>query len=161
MPNLITNRLEITGHEYAIFDLFLKINGGKDENGQEMFIDFNKIIPMPETVILGKQSWYEWVTSTKNWGTKCNAFAQYRISYNCIEFNTICCGVPNLIKKLSSMFPSLIIHYMYADAYWGSNVGKYVFNNRKLIYSVLPEDNTLEARAIAKELLGEEPDDED
>ncbi|MCL2816335.1 MAG: hypothetical protein FWD23_17210 [Oscillospiraceae bacterium] len=48
MPNFVTNRLTIFGDDDKIAELFTKINGGKNEQGQDMLIDFNKLIPMPE-----------------------------------------------------------------------------------------------------------------
>ena len=50
MPNHITNVLSAEGAPDEVRRFFTAIDGGKDENGQPMYIDFNKIRPMPESL---------------------------------------------------------------------------------------------------------------
>lgn len=59
MPNHITNRLVISGDNSEIKKMFEYINGGIDENGQQILIDFNKIIPMPKELDIPSSSDYE------------------------------------------------------------------------------------------------------
>lgn len=49
MPNHITNVLTIKGTEKEVQEVLDTIKG-KDEHEEKMFIDFNKIIPMPESL---------------------------------------------------------------------------------------------------------------
>ena len=100
----------------------------------------------------GAKTWYEWCN--REWGTKWNAYDQKKINDNTIEFQTAWAGVPELIEKLSNQFPELTISYMYADEDWGCNVGEYLFENGRCVNVHLPTNNSEEARAIAKELLG-------
>lgn len=73
----------------------------------------------------GAKDWYDW--RIKNWETKWNAYEQ-SIEYLSdteveISFETAWCGVPNLIEKLSSKFPSLKFIYKFADEDMGYNCG--------------------------------------
>ena len=59
MPNHVTNILTIDGVEEDINKLLKGINGGRDEEGHPVHIDFNKIIPMPESLNIPDSSDYE------------------------------------------------------------------------------------------------------
>ena len=50
MPNHITNRLTAYGAPDDVRRFFEAIDGGVDESGRHMLIDFNKIKPMPESL---------------------------------------------------------------------------------------------------------------
>ena len=101
----------------------------------------------------GAPTWYEWTVS--HWGTKWNAYDQNQISDNCVEFLTAWSGVPELIGKLSEMFPSLTLSYMYADEDWGNNLGEYIFEGGQCVDVNVPDYGSPEARSITTELLGE------
>ena len=78
----------------------------------------------------GAVSWYYWCLN--NWGTKWNAsYADINTFSNgaIIYFQTAWSGVPELIKKLSEMFPELNIEYKYADEDFTYNCG-YGFTNK-------------------------------
>lgn len=73
----------------------------------------------------GAKDWYDWCCN--NWETKWNAYEQ-SIEYLSdkkveISFETAWSGVPNLIEKLSSKFPSLTFIYKFADESMGYNCG--------------------------------------
>ena len=50
MPNHVFNKLTVAGDPKMVRHFFKTINGGFDEEGHPLFIDFNKIIPMPEAL---------------------------------------------------------------------------------------------------------------
>lgn len=51
MPNHITNRLIIEGDELEVAKVFDFLKSDKpDENGEFVLVDFNKIVPMPESL---------------------------------------------------------------------------------------------------------------
>lgn len=56
MPNHITNRLEIIGEQSEVNKLKDAIRG-KYEDGGDMFIDFNKIVPMPKELEITSDGW--------------------------------------------------------------------------------------------------------
>lgn len=61
MPNHIQNRLTVTGNKKEISELFNSIKS-KKEDGEEIQIDFNKIVPMPEGMDVSPHSGIEtWV----------------------------------------------------------------------------------------------------
>ena len=57
MPNKIKNRLEIIGTENQVNEVLDFLRGEPFEDGSEMFIDFGKIIPMPESLNISSDSW--------------------------------------------------------------------------------------------------------
>ena len=59
MPNHVTSRLNVSGDKEKVKELFEAINGGVDEEGNPVLIDFNKIIPMPEELNIPASSDYE------------------------------------------------------------------------------------------------------
>lgn len=76
MPNHVQNRITLEGDEKAIQRMLEQIQN--DEFGLGT-IDFNKVIPMPDSVyqgdlgaremkLYGKNNWYDW--SIANWDTK-------------------------------------------------------------------------------------------
>ena len=51
MPNHITNQLKVTGSNEQVEKLFNQIKNKKEDTEEKKcFIDFNKIIPMPESL---------------------------------------------------------------------------------------------------------------
>ena len=127
MPNNITNKLTIIGDKEQVQEVLEFIQMEEDSEDYDGFsgigtIDFNKIIPMPDNIYRGDLSsekrkenpnnWYDW--SVQNWGTKWNAYKQgmsYEEDDNTLCFETAWSGIPNLMQKLSSMFPDVTIDY--------------------------------------------------
>jgi hypothetical protein len=74
----------------------------------------------------GAKDWYEW--SYANWGTKWNAYETYVETLDeysvILSFQTAWCGVPNIIQKLTEMFPTIIFDYKYSDEDMGYNCGE-------------------------------------
>lgn len=90
MANFVMNKIEFSGEQKCVEKVLSFIRGDESD---EQYIDFNKIIPMPDNIfrgdlgakereIYGNNNWYDW--SKGHWGTKWNAFNQT------IEDNTIC-----------------------------------------------------------------------
>lgn len=93
----------------------------------------------------GVISWYYWCLN--NWGTKWNAsYVSINTLSNgvIIYFQTAWSGVPELIKKLSEMFPELDIEYKYADEDFCYNCGYGFTNNGVFEFNVI-EDASDEA----------------
>lgn len=185
MPNHVTTKLTIIGDQSEIDKCLNAIHGGKTDEGKEINIDFNKIIPQPDGLdiechegiknavknalqlpfhkveliaMLEKQnrakqespltftdqewdqfiqvlqnvrkhqqlSWYEW--NCANWGTKWNAYGHSKDG-NTIQFDTAWAHPEPVMKKLSSMYPSLKFQVIYADEDSGSNTGRVVYEN--------------------------------
>ena len=74
----------------------------------------------------GAKDWYDW--SRQNWGTKWNAYDSNIniISDSSVEirFLTAWNGVPELISKLTEMYPELTFEYKFADEDMGYNTGE-------------------------------------
>lgn len=188
MPNHITNRLVINANEVRVQEILGFLKGDNQKSGSSLYIDFNKIIPMPSELeiesgsrgdigkayILSRQkghplsqheqsiiqyfeeysdeekksclelgmryimnqakygfeTWYEWCQA--NWGTKWNAYNQNFEAPNTIWFDTAWSGVPELMQKLSMIFPDAEFNYAYADENTGSNTGTGTIKNGEL-----------------------------
>ncbi|MFA5299264.1 MAG: hypothetical protein WC389_13830 [Lutibacter sp.] len=180
MPNHITNRLKIVGIENKInkvFD-FIKIeeqDATKDYRDKLIFgigtIDFNKITPMPKWVFRGnlgraeeqkygaENCWYKW--SLDNWGTKWNAYEQLdeRNTDDTIYFNTAWSKVDELIRKLSLIFPDVIIEYAWADEDFGANIGFIELQNGQIIKRNEPNNFTKEAYDLAFKITKTTPEE--
>lgn len=74
----------------------------------------------------GAKDWYDW--SCANWGTKWNAYNTFLETIDeysvVLSFQTAWCGVPQIIEKLTEMFPTIIFDYKYADEDMGQNCGE-------------------------------------
>jgi hypothetical protein len=74
----------------------------------------------------GAKDWYDW--SICHWGTKWNAYETFIHELNecsvILSFQTAWCGVPNIIQKLTEMFPSITFDYKYSDEDMGYNCGE-------------------------------------
>lgn len=169
MPNHVTNRLEINADRETVQKVMNFLKGKTDDDNTPCYIDFNNIIPMPEELLIEKNSsgdfgmrcleamqrqpfyfllddddlravqwmrglaekdrqealqlgetylenrkkygyptWFEWSIAT--WGTKWNAYNQSFEEPNILWFDTAWNGVPQLIQKLSEIFPDVEFH---------------------------------------------------
>ena len=74
----------------------------------------------------GAKDWYDW--SICHWGTKWNAYETYLETLDeysvILSFQTAWNGVPNIIQKLTEMFPTITFDYKYADEDMGYNCGE-------------------------------------
>jgi len=227
MPDHVMNVLSAEGDPKEVKRLFATIGGGRDEYGEPILIDFNKIKPIPKSLDiecssrsdkalenytafidessalaqtgvalgisetdehkekvarllekhtniqndnpklwkLGKQcyenivkhgapTWYEWVRA--NWGTKWNAYSQGQSRDSEISFQTAGANVNGLIEVLSAQFPKLRFSYFYAAEDFGCNAGHVEYENGERTLEHCPKDGSLEAMALATEILGDD-----
>lgn len=169
MPNWIKNRIDFQGKREDIERVFEFLKGEKG------LMDFNKVIPMPETYkkydttnhyngigIEDQELKFQYVRATreqqkkygvvgwydwsiKYWGSKWNACGAARVS-DSIMFKTAWSGVPTVVKEIAKKFPELYIEYAYADEDAGSNVGTgYSDYGEKKFWFSEEEDNSDEA----------------
>ena len=135
MPNWVINHINIKCNK-TVFEQIKQFVAG--DNGD---FDFEKIIPMPNSVFrgdLGREeeerypgelNWYDW--SIKYWGTKWNCNnAYYGDSY--FVFETAWSAPDPVIAKLAEKFPKVKITHRYADEDIGYNCGINVYENGKL-----------------------------
>ena len=123
MGDIFYNELEIIGTVEQVNAVLEHINGGLDKYGKRMYIDFSKIIKMPEELVekqcnsssmsfseskLEKKR-IDW--SYENWGCMYNARDQEKIDDNIIRFTLKDGGGCNLIEKLSESFPDVVFVY--------------------------------------------------
>lgn len=101
--------------------------------------------------IYGYHDWYGW--SCDHWGVKYNA-CDARRSGNIIVFETAERGVPRLMLMVSEKFPEVTMDYEFADEDFGYNIARYTFSAGIVMAGYEPVDNTIEARQLAKSILG-------
>lgn len=130
MPNHTTNRLRLEGEQEEINKVFAFIKATEpNDKGIFEFIDFNKLIPMPQE-LLEKGGWYNWRIA--NWGTKWNAYRTEKVEEeNTIFFLTAWAGVPELMNLLASLFPNVTFYYDYASEDIGYDVGSWKFKGNE------------------------------
>lgn len=56
MPNHVTNRLEINADRETVQKVMNFLKGKTDDDNTPCYIDFNNIIPMPEELLIEKNS---------------------------------------------------------------------------------------------------------
>ena len=101
MANWYNQTLSFRGELHKVQEILDFIRGGKDEDGNETYIDFNMIEPMPND--LPESEKRDW--AIEHWGSHFNAFDQtmneteYKISWR-TKWN----ASVKIIKKLSNKF---------------------------------------------------------
>lgn len=167
MPNHVRNRIYLPIDETAR-GLILDILAGPEGTRGE--IDFNNLISMPGNVYRGplgpdemerypgEENWYNW--SIAHWGTKWNAWDS-SIFGNYLEFTTAWNAVPKLMQRLSQLVSGVQFSYYWADEDIGFNVGGLVLRDGKVLDEVAPEEGSVEAVAMAREIWGIGDEDEE
>lgn len=93
--------------------------------------ELNELVEIGEKYVeifkeCGAKDWYDW--SCANWGTKWNAYDTFLHEIDeysvILSFQTAWCGVPNIIQKLTEMFPAITFDYKYSDEDMGYNCGE-------------------------------------
>lgn len=139
MPNHVQNIITLKGDEKKIREMLEAIKN--DDYGLGT-VDFNKVIPMPESC-----DWYEW--SISNWGTKWNAYGydkntDYSNNEN-LYFQTAWSAPHPVLEKLTEIFPDIEFEHEWADEDIGQNCGRYSYTGGERIEEYYPEN---EAEAI-------------
>lgn len=168
MANNVTNIIHFRGDEKQIAALRASVQ--HDEYGT-CGIDFEKIIPMPSDLWMGginpdtrerhgRNNWLDW--SVCNWGTKWNAYRfnddPDAYSVGRIVFATGNSAPHPILKKLSEMYPDIIMRHQWADDNVGYNCGERTYKGGQLIDEYIPDYGT-RAVDFACEVMGTTPAD--
>ena len=120
----VINRLAIIGSDDEVKQVFEYIKGEPDYDGMEMYIDFNKIVRMPDNMEYQSNFCYDWfekdkhphiIWSKANWECIGNAYNQKLEAENIIYFKTKGSPVINLVSLLSLRFRDVRILYYFDD----------------------------------------------
>ena len=148
MPNHVTNVISFSGDKSRISAMLKEIQNDEQGIGS---VDFEKILPMPDTVyngslgirereLYGENNWYDWRIG--NWGTKWNSYG-YTENTNFqdgkIKFLTAWSAPHPILQKLSEMFPDVKMEHEWADEDVGMNCGRYVYYDGERVEEYFPE----------------------
>lgn len=164
MPNHVTSILVVSGDEQQRQAMFEAIKN--DEIGLGS-IDFNKLIPMPDTIFrgnlgqaertkYGSANWYDW--SIANWGTKWNSYGYDDVTTpkefdgERMEFQTAWSYPAPIIAALAEKYPDLHFEVKWADEDFGYNVGHKEYENGEEIFCNQPDGGSKEALELAAEV---------
>ncbi|WP_024861310.1 LPD28 domain-containing protein [Ruminococcus flavefaciens] len=148
MPNHVTNVISFSGDKSRISAMLKEIQN--DEHGIGS-VDFEKILPMPDTVyngslgihereLYGENNWYDWRIG--NWGTKWNSYGYTEnttFQDGKIKFLTAWSAPHPILQKLSEMFPDVKMEHEWADEDIGRNCGRYVYYDGERVEEYFPE----------------------
>jgi len=181
MPNHIINILTIEASNKQEI-----INAIRGEEFDQ-YIDFNKIIPMPEELkgttspvrivseseskkgkgitqemhdkLIEKYGHADWYSwSNANWGTKWNAYEQHKEGET-IFFQTAWSTPLEVVEKLSVKFPGATFNVQYADEDLGYNCGEYTVINGQIVEHFRGNGNK-DSKTFACEIWGYEEEEE-
>lgn len=147
MPNHVTNVISFSGDKSRISAMLKEIQN--DEHGIGS-VDFEKILPMPDTVyngslgirereLYGENNWYDWRIG--NWGTKWNSYGYTEnttFQDGKIKFLTAWSAPHPILQKLSEMFPGVKMEHEWADEDIGMNYGRYVYYDGERVEEYFP-----------------------
>ena len=148
MPNHVTNVISFSGDKSRISAMLKEIQN--DEHGIGS-VDFEKILPMPDTVyngslgirereLYGENNWYDWRIG--NWGTKWNSYGYTEnttFQDGKIIFLTAWSAPHPILQKLSEMYPDVKMEHEWADEDIGMNCGRYVYYDGERVEEYFPE----------------------
>ena len=150
MPNYITNRIKLISEPQEVSRVLELVKNDKYGIGT---IDFEKIIPMPESIFrgslgkaemekYGNNNWYDW--SVANWGTKWNSYGydesvDYSENKDSLFFLTAWTAPHPVISKLAERFPAVTFEHEWADEDIGSNCGRRVYYDGERVEEYYPE----------------------
>lgn len=101
----------------------------------------------------GASSWYEWCIA--NWGTKWNAYTVKEEDVDIITFETAWSSPDPVIRKLSEMYPGVLVEHWWADEDTGSNTGHAVYLDGQAVEYVEYPTNSQEAFETVIKCWGE------
>jgi hypothetical protein len=165
MPNHVTNVLTIENVSEERLAAILAAVRMDDMEGRRS-LDFNKIIPMPDSVYqgnlgqaerqsYGENNWYDW--AVKNWGTKWNSYdydsEPIHDGANQIEFMTAWSEPMPVIERLSQLFPDAQFRHAWADEDIGANAGEILYQNGEHIDYDVPSRHSKEAYEMTADIM--------
>ena len=163
MPNNVVNTISFVCEEQEFKDIIKKYWSSNEEPGEEGFLDFNKIIPIPSNIYMGNlgpeefdkypnDNWYSWCI--KNWGTKWNSYyGSYDIDSKTIRFETAWSAPHPIIEKLGKLTKAFFVHE-WADEDIGQNTGHTVCVDGKCTEPLYNENGSDAAYELALSLHG-------
>ncbi|MCL2393048.1 MAG: hypothetical protein FWC87_00045 [Acidimicrobiaceae bacterium] len=166
MPNHVTNILRLQGNAEHVAQAF---EGMRSEGSP---IDFEKIVPPPANMFRddlseadrrrcaeqGIPNWYDWQVA--NWGTKWNAYTITEGEGE-VRFQTAWSAPMPVFEALSRQHPDLDVVVRYADEDFGNNVGEFTLRDGVETAANHLGGYTPEAEALAADILGYRPHEED
>lgn len=138
MPNHVTSVITLSGDAKRIKAMLKTIQAKEYGIGS---VDFEKILPMPNSVyngplgmqereLNGKNNWYDWRIA--NWGTKWNCYgytSETEFEDGKLKFLTAWAASHPILQKLSEMYPDIKFEHEWADEDIGNNCGRFVYYN--------------------------------
>ena len=158
--NNVLNKLRAQKVIFASdYDLTLSARDGIDLTVPEtrtMLMDGK--IYVDNVLRYGAPTWYEW--HIEHWGSKWNSInPSPSFEKNILIFDTAWSNVTPVIVALSKMYPTISFEYAWADEDFGSNVGKRVIENGKIITDDTPTNCSKHAYELAAEIREESIED--
>lgn len=115
--------------------------GKKRFDSEQAVLDYGRMA-LDNILNYGVVDWYDW--SIRNWGTKWNA-RETVIEDNVILFDTAWSPVPELMRKLSSMFPENLFEYDFSEEQIWVLCGEYEFEKGDCIKEIIFDEGSKEA----------------
>ena len=116
-------------------------NGNKRFENEQAVLDYGRLA-LDNILNYGVIDWYDW--SNLNWGTKWNA-KETEIVDNEIWFDTAWSPVPDLMLKLSSLFPENYFEYDFSDERICDLCGEFEFENGDCTKEMIFDEGSKEA----------------
>lgn len=115
--------------------------GNKKFENEQAVLDYGRMA-LDNILNYGVADWYDW--SIENWGTKWNAH-ETEIEDNVIWFDTAWSPVPDLMLKLSSLFPENYFEYDFSDERICDLCGEFEFENGDCTKEMIFDEGSKEA----------------
>ena len=115
--------------------------GKKRFDSEQAVLDYGRMA-LDNILNYGVVDWYDW--SIRNWGTKWNA-RETVIEDNVILFDTAWSPVPELMRKLSSMFPENLFEYDFSEEQIWVLCGEYDFEKGDCRKEIIFDEGSKEA----------------
>lgn len=162
MPNHVLNQIAFQGEPERVKELLESVKN--DELGLGS-LDFQKVIPMPNSVFqgdlgnderekYGANNWYDW--SVMNWGAKWNSYGYDDLSQfqsdDTVVFNTAWSAPHPVMLKLSEQYPDITISHRWADEDIGYNCGKRDYTAGEITAENIPVGGSKEAYELAGDI---------
>ena len=115
--------------------------GNKRFENEQAVLNYGRMA-LDNILNYGVVDWYDW--SIRNWGTKWNA-RETVIEDNVILFDTAWSPVPELMRKLSSMFPENLFEYDFSEEQIWVLCGEYEFEKGDCTKEIIFDEGSKEA----------------